>query len=209
MCHGSPSAQCGSMSRVSVCTCSVFFLSLTQFSINSKETRAWESWTSGRNWNTVAVGDGVFFFIAMFAQNGRIDMSNIFWCHKINACCINVDREDWDSVGWVCSEPPWTEHCGVGVSLPNPWMATTLLQLSGNFLWQLWERLLASQSVCPRWPSQSWWVDPPFKVKRGVLPAISRWCESPPRVLSLCLETEMASPLSWTLMDAIVFTFKD
>lgn len=36
MCHGSPSAECASVSRVSVRTCSVFFLSLTQFSIDSR-----------------------------------------------------------------------------------------------------------------------------------------------------------------------------
>lgn len=36
----------------------------------------------------------------------------------------------------------------------------------------------------------------PFEVQRRVLTAIRRWCASPPRLLSLCLEVEMASPLS-------------
>lgn len=37
----------------------------------------------------------------------------------------------------------------------------------------------------------------PFEVKRGVLTAIRRWCESPPRVLSLCLEMVWKWLLFW------------
>lgn len=78
-------------------------------------------------------------------------------CWKVGTCKLTfISPSFCIRMNWL--KPPRREPFASCASLANPKVETKSKkqkEKSMNFLWQLWERCLASQSVCLRWTSQS------------------------------------------------------